>query len=1729
MADKLQILIQSKSYGLKESVASEISAERQKKHQIDVKLNAVFTKDFQKALQSYQKALEKAFKIPTPNTSGWERGAKKQQQVAQQHYQTIKKFYDFKDIESKANASLSRLEQRLAKLKNPTNEVAHSVYNLRNQLTSISQIKDSDKHYTYYKKLQTEIRNTNTEVMRLLESQRRLDAESFKLDALKARFNEMLSKNPLLRTNVNTMRTVSAIESMFKNSEVDANHLQQVSTMMTTLTRQAQAFNAAGVTPLQQIMGNIGKFSQWLTMTTGIMAVMRLLRDVVVSVRDVDKAMVNLRKVTEETDATYKNFLHNASQDAKALGITISDLVESTASFAKLGYNLKDSQELGKVASVYANVGDLDVNTASEHLVSTLKAFKIEGKEAIKVVDKLNEVGNKYSVSSAGLGESLKRSSVALKNANNSLDESIALLTAANEIVQDPEVVGTAFKTLSMRIRGVAGLTKKEFEELGDDAEGMEKTITKVQSKIYQLTNRKVDIMIDESTFKSTYQILKEISAVWDELSDINQAALLEVLGGKRQGQIVGATIENFSQAEKALATSLSSAGSAMKEHERWMEGIEGKTNRLKASWQELSLVSLNSNAFKGFVDVLNDIVNLMTKLGGLVPVTTILIAGFIGKTISLTKSLAFAQMLGNALPAFGMFRSALQVAITTMGATEAVAISLSSALSFMIPVAAIFAGIAVFRHFHQTAQENFNTVQDMQGEYGKLQEEIKELTSQVGHLGSEIDRLKSKGKLSITDEQELAKLEAQNKALSNRLSIKLALQEVSEKNISDESFKALQNRDYKRSEVINDYGGSGLGGGDLGRRTKVSAYEYLDTTIQEVARLKQEILELEKAQVGLDASSSVFKKNSEDLEKAYSTLEKYTSGILETIDFYDSLAANITKPTEEQQKLIDSFEQLKNKFLETEGYDLTNIANSTDMVNAKLEEVEKSYSVVEQAIASYDAQGQLSADTIITLTGMYPELAEVLLQEGDVRQFLMNKLSEENEHRKQIYNEQLSMSEQLYNTILSQNSMWVAQMAQQYNVDFTNFKNLILAKQALLKQLSAQAAVSNMQKDLRDPRKGLTNFYMNKDAIAQRQADWKKQLGDIQAQVDRDFAPIEAQFKTMQASSGKVGSGRIGGGGDRSKDKKGRKGGGGKKGKGSKGKEEDKWKQAFDEAYDELKYLREKDEISETEYRDKLDALNQKYFANKKKYLKEYRQYDLEIYKLSKQLSQDKIKDIEFDIDRSKREENTQRVVELYRQAIAEVEQLYAEGLKRGIDKNDDAMQNLERSIWKYKDAVEQVYTEVQKSATDIAMDAMRKRADELVAELDNRIDEIKEREQSSNSYYEERINALQKEKGELSKQREEQNELKRLEEARLKIEEARKRLQEAQANKTRRVFDRNLGFVYKTDPKAIEDAEKNLRSAEQSMEDLLLGKAEKDKGKEIDEQIELIRKEKEERSKSTKLAIEGLEREKKAIREKQKWIEDDIKNQEKQKKVEKELQDIQDKGWKANVQNAKDFENQVDKLSIALHSLPKETNVKIVSEYVTKNLGFEESSVKNTFDNASKNKKQQNTTQANTKQTNLPQKPAHITQAKWDERLRVERAIERYRQEGDKHKLEQAYKYKQKLIAQGGYYAKGGVVDYTGMAMVHGSTHSAETVFNARDSKKLYDFIHNSENISSLLAKRISQQTSHVFKTDSNNNAVELSIGDIHVHGVQNADGLANDIVNKLPAIVIQKINKR
>lgn len=426
----------------------------------------------------------------------------------------------------------------------------------------------------------------------------------------------------------------------------------------------------------QRIGSLSAKFGTWFSITRVIMAAYRAVRQMVTNVIELDTAMTELKKVTNESDATYENFLTNATHRAKKLGATLSDTVNASADFARLGFGIEDSEKLADAAIVYKNVGDGidDIGAASESIIATMQAFAIPADQVMSIVDRFNEVGNNFAISSKGVGDALLRSAAALHAANNTLDESIALAAAANTIVQDPEKVGTTLKTVSMYLRA----SKTDAESAGEATDGMADSISELRKEILSLTGNKVDIQLDENNFKSTYQILKELSVVWKELSDISQANLLEMIGGKRNSNVVSALLENFSVAEKAITTSAHSAGSAVSENEKVLDSLQGKLNILKSTFQETSKLFISDNflggaikGLTGFLNILNSVITTInTPIGKMIASialvnTALAVSGRLWQAIRARSIVADILSIGVAERSLG---TAIQIATGHLG-----------------------------------------------------------------------------------------------------------------------------------------------------------------------------------------------------------------------------------------------------------------------------------------------------------------------------------------------------------------------------------------------------------------------------------------------------------------------------------------------------------------------------------------------------------------------------------------------------------------------------------------------------------------------------------------------------------------------------------------------------------------------------------------------------------------------------------------------------------------------------------------------------------------------------------------------------------------------------------------------------------------------------------------------------------------------------------------------------
>lgn len=360
----------------------------------------------------------------------------------------------------------------------------------------------------------------------------------------------------------------------------------------------------------------IGVNAQLIAQYLSWQDIIRYIRQAINVIKELDYELIDLKKTTTMSADELKEFYYTANDTAKATGVTTKEIISQASAWSRLGYSSKEAAtEMAALSSQFAQISPgMDIDTATDGLVSTMKAFHVDVEDVeTEIMDVINRTGNTMATNNEEIVEMLKRSSAAMSAANNSLEETIALESAAVQITRNAETTGTAFRTISMRIRGYDEETEEYIGNV-EELTGKIADLTKTASKPGGIT-----LFTDEtkSTYKSTYQILKDISDIWDELSDKNQAELLEALAGKRGGQVLAGILgtENFKEVERALENMKDAYGSADAEMSIVEESIDYKLNKLEQTWVGILQELIDNGMLGELIDALTSISEVLGEI----------------------------------------------------------------------------------------------------------------------------------------------------------------------------------------------------------------------------------------------------------------------------------------------------------------------------------------------------------------------------------------------------------------------------------------------------------------------------------------------------------------------------------------------------------------------------------------------------------------------------------------------------------------------------------------------------------------------------------------------------------------------------------------------------------------------------------------------------------------------------------------------------------------------------------------------------------------------------------------------------------------------------------------------------------------------------------------------------------------------------------------------------------
>ena len=238
------------------------------------------------------------------------------------------------------------------------------------------------------KALDTEVKKVQNSITSMNSTM----AKSSAIDALRQKYQEFYDKNTAAHQKWGKS-LLSAINELAPGAEVSKQRVQELNQQLINTSNAARQAGKLGLSFFDGIKEQAKKFTQWVSVTSVVMEGVQTLRKMKDAVVEVNSAMIELRKVSNASDNEIKNYFDEAAESAKRFGSSVSDMINATADWSRLGYNLPDSKQLAEVATLYKNVGDgIDIDSANQSLISTLQGFQLEAKDAMNIIDQFNEV-----------------------------------------------------------------------------------------------------------------------------------------------------------------------------------------------------------------------------------------------------------------------------------------------------------------------------------------------------------------------------------------------------------------------------------------------------------------------------------------------------------------------------------------------------------------------------------------------------------------------------------------------------------------------------------------------------------------------------------------------------------------------------------------------------------------------------------------------------------------------------------------------------------------------------------------------------------------------------------------------------------------------------------------------------------------------------------------------------------------------------------------------------------------------------------------------------------------------------------------------------------------------------------------------------------------------------------------------------------------------------------------
>ena len=430
------------------------------------------------------------------------------------------------------------------------------------------------------------------------EMRKELDA----LDkAMEAAFNPKLGTYELNKFNESLKASGTSAQRVFETVSAYGNTgsaaLLNMTTQMLATDRAAKQVHSTFQKLGETMMNTI----RWSITSTAINTVTGAIQQAYHYALDLDESLNDIMIVTDKSAEEMDKFARYANKAAKSLGASTKDYTGASLIYYQQGLSDEEVKARTETTVKAAAVTGQSASAVSEQLTAVWNGYKVSAEESELYIDKLAAVAADTAADLEELSTGMSKVASAANVMGVDIDQLNAqLATIVSVTRQAPESVGTALKTVYARMSDI---------EAGLDTE------TTLGEYTSQMAEMGINVLDAKDNLREMGDVVEEIGGKWNSLNREQQVSLAQSIAGTRQYNNMMALFDNWDMYQKALTTSMNSAGTLTSQHLTQLESIEAHQQKLKTSAEGLYDSIFKSDEIKGVYDGLADIVTLIDKL----------------------------------------------------------------------------------------------------------------------------------------------------------------------------------------------------------------------------------------------------------------------------------------------------------------------------------------------------------------------------------------------------------------------------------------------------------------------------------------------------------------------------------------------------------------------------------------------------------------------------------------------------------------------------------------------------------------------------------------------------------------------------------------------------------------------------------------------------------------------------------------------------------------------------------------------------------------------------------------------------------------------------------------------------------------------------------------------------------------------------------------------------------